>query len=211
MGLSFLGDFASGTLLTIEVTVLSFLGALVIGITAVVMRISPLAPLRIAGACYVECVRNIPVLALLFIFVFGLPQIGVLVPLLWSAVIVLACYEGAFACEALRVGVNNVDVGSAEAARALGLTTGKTLRWVILPQAVRSVIQPLANVFIKTAINSSLVAIIGLTDLTGVAQRINIREAQPMLFVYSGLVYLLLAVFGGQLAGYLERKLRFTR
>lgn len=205
------GAFASGLALTIEVSVLSFLGAIALGIIAAAFRTSRLPPLRWTGIAYVEAVRNIPVLALVFIAVFGLPQISVRLSLISSVITVLAIYEGAFACEALRSGINCVDVGSAEAARALGLTNRQTLLSIVLPQAIRSVVQPLTNVFIKTVINSSLIAIVGLADLTGVAQRVNIREAQPMLFFGAGATYVVIALIGGAIGGYIDKKVRFTR
>lgn len=205
------GMFASGLLLTLKVSAISYLGALALGIIGVAMRTSRIPPLRWAGAAYVEAIRNVPALALVFIVVFGLPQIGIKLSLIASVVIVLAIYEGAFACEALRAGVNSVDVGSAEAARALGFTNQMTLAYVVLPQAIRSVVQPLTNVFIKTVINSSLIAIVGLADLTGVAQRVNIREAEPLLFFGVGLTYVLIALFGGLLGGLIDHKVRISR
>lgn len=203
--------FLAGLALTLKVTVGAYIGAVLIGIAGVSMRISSLAPLRYLSLGYVEIVRNTPALALLFIVVFGLPQVDVRISLLWSAILVLAFYEGAFASEALRAGINSVDMGSTEAARALGLSNAGTLFYIVLPQAVRSVVQPLTNVFIKTAINSSLVAIVGLADLTGVAERINIREAEPMLFFGAGLTYVAISLLGGALGGYIDRKVRFNR
>ncbi|MFD8460055.1 amino acid ABC transporter permease [Streptomyces antimycoticus] len=205
------GQFVSGLVLTLEVTVLAFAGAVILGLLAVAMRISRASPLRAAAAVYVEGVRNVPALALVFLVVYGLPEIGPSMSLFWSVVIVLAFYEGAFACEALRQGVNGVDVKTAEAARALGFTNRQTLRLVVLPQALCNVVQPLTNVFIKTTLNSSLVAIVGLADLTGVAQRVNLREAQPLLFVAAGLVYVVIALVGGQIGGLIERKARIQR
>lgn len=204
-------EFGSGLALTLEVTALAYVGAVLLGLLAAATRTVRSLPLRAAGAMYVEIVRNVPALALVFIMVFGLPEIGLTVSLMWSVVIVLAVYEGAFACEALRQGINGIDVGSTVAARALGCTNGQTLRLVVLPQALRSVVQPLTNVFIKTAINSSLIAIVGLADLTGVAQRVNIREAEPMLFVGAGLTYVAIALLGGQIGGLIERKVRIAR
>ena len=203
--------FGAGLLLTLQVSVLAYAGALVLGMAGVVCRTSRIPPLRWLGTAYVEAVRNVPSLVLVFIVVFGLPQVGLMLPLVTSVTLVLAVYEGAFACEALRAGINCVSVGSAEAARALGCSNGQTLRHVVLPQAVRSVVQPLTNVFIKTVINSSLIAIVGLPDLTGVAQRVNIREAEPLLFFGVGLAYLAIALLGGLLGGYVDRKVRFAR
>ena len=205
------GMFASGLLLTLQVSALAYAGALVLGVIGVMCRTSRILPLRWVGVAYVESIRNVPSLALVFIAVFGLPQIGLTMPLITSVVVMLAIYEGAFACEALRSGINCVPVGSAEAARALGFGNRETLFYVVLPQAARSVVQPLTNVFIKTVINSSLIAIVGLPDLTGIAERINIREAEPMLFFGVGLAYVAIALLGGLLGGYIDRKVRFSR
>ncbi|MEO6985994.1 MAG: amino acid ABC transporter permease [Paralcaligenes sp.] len=205
------GMFAMGLILTLKVTAAAYVGALILGTAATAMRTSPLLPVRWAGVAYVEVVRNVPALALVFLAVFGLPQIGIMVSLLWSVIAVLAIYEGAFVCEALRAGINTVDLGSTEASRALGLNNRQTLVYIVLPQAIRSVVQPLTNVFIKTAINSSLIAIVGLADLTGVAQRVNIREAEPLLFFGAGLTYVAIAMLGGVFGGYIDRKVRFRR
>ncbi len=88
--------------------------------------------------------------------VFGLPDIGILFSLYNSAVIAMAMFAGAFVCESIRTGINTVQVGQAEAARSIGLTFPQSLRYVILPQAVRSMVQPLVNVWIGTLIGSSL-------------------------------------------------------
>lgn len=205
------GEFLKGVLLTLEVTAISFIGALILGVLLVAMRVSGLPPFRIASAVYVEIGRNVPILALLFLMVYGFPQLGVDITLFWSAVIVLAVYEGAFICEALRAGVNTVDRGATEAARALGFTTLQTLIDIVIPQAMRSVVQPLGNVFIKTALNSSIIAVVGLADITGVTQNINLREAQPALFFAAGFVYVAIALAGGLLAGRIDAKVRFSR
>lgn len=197
--------FLNGLKLTLLVTGLAFSGALVLGALLAGMRISPIAPLRAVSALYVEVGRNVPLLALLFLTVYGLPQIDIRISLFWSAVLVLICYEAVYASEALRSGVNAVDPGTAMAARALGFTNLETFWSIILPQAARNVVQPLTNVFIKTTLNSSIIAIIGLVDVTGAAERINIASPQPLLFVAAGLVYVTISLLAGQGAARIER------
>ena len=151
---------------------------MVIGTVVAVMRISPIAPLRAVGLVYVEFFRNIPLLCLLFLVVFGLPDIGLLFSLYNSAVHrhgdVLAARSSA---SRIRTGINTVQVGQAEAARSIGLTFGQSLRFVILPQALRSMVQPLVNVWIGTLIGSSLASVIGIQDVTAVGQNLNNRYA----------------------------------
>lgn len=203
--------FLAGLQLTLLVSLLAFALALLVGVVITSMRISGLGPLKTTAFLYVAFFRNVPALALLFLTVFGLPQLGVKMPLLWCAVLAIGLYEGAFAAEALRTGVNSVSVGTTEAARALGCANSQTLLKVVMPQALRSIVPSIGNLLIKTILATSLLAIIGIEDLTGVAQRINIREAQPILFLFSGATYVILCILSGQLTGYIERKVRIIR
>jgi glutamate transport system permease protein len=206
------GDLLAGFAVTLELTVLGYLGALVLGTLLAMFRVSPIVPLRVVGAVYVEFFRNIPLLSLLVLFVFGLPDVGVTVPLFGSAAICLALASAAFVCEAVRGGVNAVSVGQAEAARAIGLTFIQSLRFVILPQALRTMVQPLVNVFIGVAIGSSLAAAIGVNDLTNRAQQLNLQYAEAVLtFVVAGALYIAVALIGGGAGGYLERRMAIGR
>lgn len=199
-----------GFLSTLALTALSFAGAAVVGVLVTVLRIVPVPVLRRTGAAYVETFRNVPLLAWLTLFVFGLPQVGLTLPLFWTAVLVISLYEAAYVAEALRSGVNAVAHGQGEAARALGLTLTQSLRHVVLPQAARNVVQPLGNIAIALTMATSLAGVVGgVTELTAAAHRLNLEEARPLLiFVGAGLVYLLLAVGIGALTGVLERRFR---
>lgn len=197
-----------GFLNTVALTLLSFAGALVVGLVVAVLRIVPVPLLRGAGAVYVEVWRNIPLLAWLVLFVFGLPEVGVRMPLFWTAFTAIALYEAAFVAEAVRSGVNSVAAGQGEAARALGLSFRQSLRHVILPQAGKRVVQPLANIAIALTMATALAGVVGVVDMTRAAQRINLELAQPLLvFTGVGLCYLVLAAGIGFGARVLERRL----
>ena len=127
-----LGFLLGGLLVTLELTVLGFVGALLLGTVLAVFRVSPVAPLRWVGAVYVEVLRNMPLLTLLILVVFGLPDIGITFSLFTSAALCMAGFGAAFVCEAVRGGINTVPVGQAEAARSLGFTFTQSLRYVIL-------------------------------------------------------------------------------
>ncbi len=114
-----------GLLVTMQLTVLSFAGGLVLGTVLAVMRIVPILPLRIAATAYVECVRNIPLLVMLVLFVFGLPEIGILYSLFWTVVTAMSLYAGAYIADIVRSGIMTVPAGEGQAARALGLTIGQ--------------------------------------------------------------------------------------
>ena len=203
-----LGFLLGGLLVTLELTALAFVGALLVGTVLAVFRVSPVPPLRVAGAAYVEVLRNMPLLSLLVLVVFGLPDVGVTFSLFTSAAVCLAGYGAAFVCEAVRGGINAVPVGQAEAARALGFTFTQSLRHVILPPAFRTMVQPLVNIFIGIALGSSLAAAVGVSELTNRTQLLNLRSAEAVvLFLVSGAMYLAIALLGGTVGGVLERRL----
>ena len=197
---------------TISLTLLGWLGAFVIGIVVASFRVSPVPPLRWFGATYVELVRNCPLTVLFFLFWFGLPNAGVTLPRFPSAVVVLAVYTGAFVAEAIRAGINTVAGGQAEAARSLGLTFGQVLGQVVLPQALRSVVAPLGNVFIALIKNSSIAYTISIVELTGQAQTLAIRTTEIIpVFAAAAIAYLVLTLPSGFVVGALERRLAVKR
>jgi glutamate transport system permease protein len=207
-----LGELGHGVVTTVELTAVTTLAALLIGIIIAILRIGPVPLLRTVGLVYVEVLQNLPLLALLVLFVFALPQIGITFPLFTSAAIVIAAYEGAYMAEAIRAGINTVAVGQAEAARAIGLTFSQSLRYVILPQALRAVIQPIGNICIALLMNTSLAAAVGVVELTQAANNVNLVEAQPIeVFTGAGIAYMLMALIIGLTTGRLERKLAIVR
>ena len=154
-------------LLTIELLVVSGLIALAVGTLLAAFRVGPIPVLRWAGTTYVSLVRNTPLL-IIFIFVFfGMPKMGIDFSFFLKGCLALTLYTSAFVCEAIRSGVNSIPLGQAEAARAIGLTFSKTMREVVLPQAFRAVIPPLASVMIALAKNTSVAAAFGLMEATG--------------------------------------------
>ncbi|MFE0464707.1 amino acid ABC transporter permease [Kitasatospora sp. NPDC058965] len=207
-----LGQLGDGLLLTVEMTALAFAGALVLGVLLAVCRISPVPPLRLAGAAYVTAFRNIPLLVLLVLFVFGLPEIGLLYPLFATVALTMALYWAAFVCEVVRSGVRTVPRGQIEAARALGLTFTQCLRHVVIPQALRSMVQPLGNVFIGLALGTSLAAAVGVPELTGQAQLVTLKYDNPLTsFALTTAVYVAITLSSGLLAGRIERKVAIER
>jgi glutamate transport system permease protein len=210
--LDHLPQFWQGLLVTLQLTAASFAGAAVLGLVIAAMRVSPVRVLRGIGTAYVETFQNLPLLVLLVLAVFGLPEIGVKAGLLETAIVVIAVYEAAYLAEALRSGVNAVSFGQGEAARALGLTFTQSLRHVVLPQALRTVIQPIGNIFIALTMNTSLAAAVGVVELTATANRVNLLEAQPIpIFVGAGLAYALIAACAGLVTGRLEKRLVMVR
>lgn len=183
---------------TIYLTVLAAIGALVIGTVVAVMRVSPVATLRWIGAGYVNIVRNTPLTLVIVFCNLGLfLQLGVALASKDSntfivdnnfrlAVLGLSVYHASFVAEALRSGVNTVPVGQAEAARAIGLPFVKTLRYVVLPQAFRGAIAPLGNVLIALTKNSTVSAVIGVSE-SSLLMKEMMENRPDVLFLVFGI------------------------
>ncbi|MEU2350273.1 amino acid ABC transporter permease [Modestobacter sp. NPDC049651] len=207
-----LGPLLDGLLTTLWIAAVSGVGALVLGVLVAAARVSPVPVLRGVAFGYVQLFLNVPLLALLVLFVFALPDVGLIMPLATTVVVVLIVYEAAYVAEAVRSGVNTVPLGQAEAARALGLTFLQTLRLVVLPQALRAVVQPLGNVLIALVMNTALAAAVGVVELTSAANKVNLVEAQPIpIFAGAGVLYMLLALVIGLLSGVVERRVAIVR
>jgi glutamate transport system permease protein len=206
--------YLAGFRTTLLLTLVSGLIALVVGLVLAGMRVSPLTPLRGVAAAYVELLRNTPLTLVFFFMAFVAPQFGVIAPLgFWTAVICLSAYTAAFVSEAVRSGINSVGMGQSEAARAIGLTFGQSLSLVILPQAIRSVIPPLINVFIALAKNTSVAAGFAVVELVGSGRRIALANPADTISALIGVAifYLLITIPAGLVAGGIERKVAFAR
>lgn len=188
--------------------------AAVIGLLVGVARLSPVPFLQRVGAVYVETIRNTPLTVVFFLIVFVLPQLGLAIPsYVVSAIVALGCYTAAFVSEAVRAGVNTVGRGQAEAARALGLSFTEDMRFIIIPQAVRAVVPPLANVWIALVKNTSLAAGFGVLELTASGQRINFLDPAAVVTALSWIAVAYLVITLGSAFGFrrLEHRLAVAR
>ena len=206
--------YLTGFGMTLRLTVVAGFLALVWGVVLAALRVSPIAPLRAFATIYVELLRNTPLTLVFFFLVLVAPQFGILAPLgFWTAIIALTAYTSAFVCEAVRSGINSVGVGQAEAARAVGLTFGQVLTLVILPQAVRTVVPPLINVFIALAKNTSVASGFATFELMAAGRRLATGNPADTIAVLVGvaLFYLVITIPAGLAAGVIERKVAFAR
>ncbi|MGY1624918.1 amino acid ABC transporter permease [Geodermatophilus sp. SYSU D00965] len=204
----------SAFLTTLSLAVVSGVLALVLGTVLAGMRVSPVPPLRGLATFYVEVFRNTPLTVVFFFFAFGLVYIDLQFPSRFAtAVAALSLYTAAFVCEALRSGINAVPPGQAEAARALGLDFGQTLRSVVLPQAFRTVVPPLGNVWIALAKNTSIAAGFAVTDLTAALQRLSNVNADRLLAVFAAVVigYLVITLPSAWLIRVVEKRVAIVR
>ncbi len=203
-----------GFLKTLGICLWAGSGALLLGTLLAAFRVAPVPPLRWTGTAYITLVRNCPLTVVLFFVAFGLPEVGVNQSYYRFAVAGLVVYTAAFVCEAVRSGINSVPTGQAEAARAIGLTFGQSLRLVVLPQALRSVVPPLGSVLIAMVKNSAIVGAFGVGgELFNVGVTLTGAQGFAALPVLTGVVlgYLAITIPAGIGLGVLERKVAVAR
>ena len=197
---------ADGLWTTIRLALIAAAIALVLGLIVALLRVSPFGPLRWLGTAYVEFVRNVPLLAHLFFWVYGLPFVGILLPEFIAAFCGLGVYTAAYVAEAVRAGILSLARGQLEAARALGLSYMATMRFVVLPQAIATVLPPLGNLAIALTKNTAVAAGVTVPELLYQTQVINARTfATYPVFFTSAALYLLLTLPLGAAVGRMER------
>ncbi len=205
--------FLDAFLTTLGLSLLAGLLALVLGTLLAAMRVSPIPPLRGLATFYVETFRNTPLTVVLFFIIFGLPQIDFVIGFFPGAVLSVGLYTAAFVCEALRSGINAVSAGQAEAARALGLTFGQSLREVVLPQAFRTVVPPLGNVLIAMVKNTSIAAGFSVSELSSLLPRLVNADAGDLTLVLVGVVvgYMVITLPSALAVNRIERRVAILR
>ena len=182
-------DLLGAFWVTVQLTLLSAAGSLVWGTLLAGMRVGPVPLMRGFGTAYVNVVRNIPLTVIILFTSLGLNQtLNISLGAdnfdtinFRLAVLGLIAYTSAFVCEAIRSGINTVPVGQAEAARAIGLSFTQVLTLVVLPQAFRSVIGPLANVLIALTKNTTVASAIGVAEAALLMKKMIENEAQLLL------------------------------
>lgn len=182
--------FVEGFKITIIASLIALVCSFLLGTLIAVMRIAPFKPLNWIGTAYVEFIRNIPVLVIVF-FTYLAGSYGGMT----AGIIGLTVYTAAFIAEAIRAGILSVPRGQMEAARSSGLTYGQAMRTVILPQAIKIVIPPLGNQFINLVKNSSLLAVVAGGDLMYQGDLIAVKTFSTFdTYIFVGLFYLILTI-----------------
>jgi glutamate transport system permease protein len=210
---------------TLQLTILSAIGSLVLGTVLAFMRISPIPSLQWAGTTYVNLLRNTPLTVIILFCNLGLfVQLGLNLASQTSetffvdnnfrlAVLGLSVYHAAFVCEALRSGVNTVPVGQAEAARAIGLSFLPAARLIIFPQAFRGAIAPLGNTLIALTKNTTVASAIGVAEASTLMK--TMIEFRPdviiAIFLTFAVGFVILVLPVGLLVTSLSRRLAVAR
>ena len=202
-----------GLWITVEVTVLSLMLALVIGLISCFLALSKRAPLRWISKVYVGLVRGTPLLVQVFYIYFAIPQLLQLMgfdlrftPFI-AGLITLTLNAGAYLSEIFRGAINAVNPGQMEAARSLGLSHAQAMKKVVLPQAFRICLPSLVNQFIITLKDSSLISVIGLADIMYQA-KIYVGRSMEAFATYTwvAIYYFVIISILTQVAKYVERK-----
>jgi len=193
--IAFLPILLKGAVVTVQVTVLSFLLSSVIGLVLALLRLSPVRAVAAFGASVVNVIRGLPIIVQLFYIYFVLPDIGIQLSAFQAGVIGLGIAYSAYQAENFRAGIEAVDSGQHEAAQALGMRGALIMRRVILPQAFRIALPPYGNTLVMMLKDSSLVSTITVAEMTRAGQLIASSTFQNMtVYTLVALLYLLMSM-----------------
>lgn len=204
-----------GAVLTVEITTLSVLFGAIIGLFMSLGKLSENLLFKIPSTLYVDFIRGTPLFVQILLFYYGIPGLisGVtnnpfrIEPMV-AAVVVCSINSGAYVAEIFRAGIQSIERGQIEAARSLGMNHRQAMRYIILPQAFRRIVPPLGNEFIVLLKDTSLLAVIGVQELTRKGQLYAAATyASFPTYIGVALVYLVMTLTISRLVTYLERRL----
>ena len=199
----------SGLKYTLLLSITAIIISIIIGLLIALPGLSERRSLRAINRIYVELVRAVPILVMILWVYYGLPQVaGISISVFWAGVVALALSDSAFEAEIFRAGIQSIDRGQYEAAQSVSLNYTDTMRYVILPQAIRRILPALGNQLVYMLKMSSLVSVIGMGELTRKANELVVSEYRP-LEIYTVLVleYLVLILIVSAGVRWLERKM----
>lgn len=193
----------NGTKVTLVLSVFTVILGLVFGTLVAFMKLSKNRVLHAVASVYVEFIRGTPVLVQIFIVYYGLPMMGIEIPSIMiggvdisrlvSGIVALSINSTAYICEIVRSGIQSIDIGQTEAAKALGMNRLMTMWFIILPQAVKNILPALGNEFVTVIKTSSQVSVIGIAELMYTADTIrgiSFRPMEPLVII--ALIYFII-------------------
>lgn len=209
--------FLKGLLMTVFLSFASVLLGIIVGFIITLARMSKNKILSSLAKFYIDFIRGTPILVQVFLFYFGLPQLGIPIPEIpglpgsrevITGIVAISLNSSAYISEIYRSGLQSIDKGQIEAARSLGLSGGQTMRFVTVPQAIRRILPALFNEFITVTKESSIVSIVGLRDLMYVSSLVKAAtySAFEALIVIAVLYFILTSVLT-KILSVMERKL----
>jgi glutamate transport system permease protein len=208
--------------LTLGLFVVSGIASMILGVILASLRVGPVAVMRKAAAVYVAIFRNTPLLVIFIFMAVAMPVLGYnfrfideldiagynVSSFFFRSCLALTLYTSAFICEAFRAGINAVPLGQAEAARAIGLTFGQSMRQVVLPQALRAAVPPLVSTLVAMLKNTSVAAAFGIAEATATMRGLSNDHAdqRPQIFLLFAVGYIVLVEVVTMASYALERR-----
>ena len=181
-----------GTQVTLEIFTITLAVAIPLGLLAALARISGLRPLAVLMEFYIWLMRGTPLMLQLLFVYFALPMVGIMLPDIAAALLAFILNYAAYFAEIFRAGIQSINRGQYEAAKALGMTYPQTMRRIVIPQMIRNVLPPISNETINLVKDTSLIYILAMNDLLRVARTIVQREFDMTPFVIAAVFYLVM-------------------
>lgn len=186
--------------------------ALVLGFIVGAMRVSPVPIARAVGSGYVNLVRNTPLTLMFFIFAFAVPPVFGIQDFMLLGILAIGLYTATYVAETLRSGINTVPVGQAEAARAIGMNFGQVMRFIVLPQAARSVVPPMMSVIIAFLKNTTVAAGFSILNLGSIRPYLSERGENAMVvLLWVAVIFVVMVFILSFIQRALEKKWRIAR
>jgi glutamate/aspartate transport system permease protein len=213
--------FREGMTFTLTLTGLAITGGIVFGTLLAMMRLSAFKPLAAVAGAYVNVMRSVPLVLVIFWFYFLVPYIGawivrspqpIQVGAFYSSVITFTLFEAAYYCEIMRAGIQSVSRGQVSAGYALGLNYWQTMGKIVLPQAFRNMVPILLTQTIVMFQDTSLVYVLSITDFLGAASKVAERDGRLVeMYLFVALVYFVMCIAGSYVVRRLQRRIAIIR
>ena len=213
--------FYDGMTFTLTLTALATIGGIIFGTLLALMRLSGMAPLSLPAAGYVNLMRSVPLVLMIFWFYFLVPFIGqwitgasrpIQVGAFMSSLVTFTLFEAAYFCEIMRAGIQSIPRGQVGAAQALGMTYVQTMRYIVLPQAFRNMMPVLLTQTIILFQDTSLVYVLSITDFLGAASKIAQRDGRLVeMYLFAALIYFLISCFASFGVRRLQQRIAIVR
>ena len=201
--------FMEGVEITLQLAFFTVLFGSLLGLVVAVCRRTRLLPLRWLRNAYVAFIRGTPLLVQVLLVVYGLPQLGIRFPRMTLCIIALVINSGAYMAELIRAGLQSVEKGQVEAAESLGMSSGQTMLYIILPQAVKVTLPAMGNEFVAIIKESSILYAVGVYELTYQAYKLaSVNYYYIETMIVAALIYFVLTYVATKLLGLLERRMR---
>lgn len=201
--------FMEGVEITLQLAFFTVLFGSLLGLVVAVCRRIRLLPLRWLMNAYVAFIRGTPLLVQVLLVVYGLPQLGIRFPRMTLCIIALVINSGAYMAELIRAGLQSVEKGQVEAAESLGMSSGQTMLYIILPQAVKVTLPAMGNEFVAIIKESSILYAVGVYELTYQAYKLaSVNYYYIETMIVAALIYFVLTYVATKLLGLLERRMR---